>query len=97
MTAQTNALDDVVVVGFGTIRRRDLTGSVASVKASDIVRTPTHNPLEAIQGRASGVDITRSSGNAGAGVNIQIRGTRSIPSALNTASGTNPKRSPGSD
>jgi len=78
LTAQSNALDEVVVVGFGTIKRRDLTGAVASVKAADIVKAPTHNAIEAIQGRAAGVDITRSSGNAGAGINIQIRGTRSI-------------------
>ncbi|RDC54693.1 TonB-dependent receptor [Pedobacter chinensis] len=78
LTAQSNVLDEVVVVGFGTIKRRDLTGAVASVKAADIVRAPTHNAIEAIQGRAAGVDITRSSGNAGAGINIQIRGTRSI-------------------
>lgn len=90
LAAQQNALDDVVVVGFGTIKRRDLTGSVSSVKAADIVRAPTHNPLEAIQGRAAGVDITRSSGNAGAGVNIQLRGTRSIPNPLNTINGVNP-------
>ncbi|TKB97146.1 TonB-dependent receptor [Pedobacter cryotolerans] len=78
ISSQTNALDEVVVVGFGTIRRRDLTGAVASVKAAEIIKAPTHNAIEAIQGRAAGVDITRSSGNAGAGVNIQIRGTRSI-------------------
>lgn len=90
LALQQNSLDDVVVVGFGTIKRRDLTGAVSSVKAADIVKTPTHNPLEAIQGRAAGVDITRSSGNAGAGVNIQLRGTRSIPNALNTARGVLP-------
>ncbi|MCX2480819.1 TonB-dependent receptor [Pedobacter sp. MC2016-15] len=90
LAAQSNALDDVVVVGFGTMKRRDLTGAVATVKASDIVKAPTHNALEAIQGRAPGVDITRSTGNAGAGVNIQVRGTRSIPNALNTAGGINP-------
>lgn len=90
LAAQQNSLEDVVVIGYGTIKRRDLTGSVSSVKATDIVKTPTHNALEAIQGRASGVDITRSSGAAGSGVNIQIRGTRSIPNALNTANGINP-------
>ncbi|WP_316735811.1 TonB-dependent receptor [Pedobacter aquatilis] len=78
LVSQANDLDEVVVVGFGTIKRRDLTGAVASVKAADIVKAPTHNAIEAIQGRAAGVDITRSSGSAGAGVNIQIRGTRSI-------------------
>ncbi len=90
LAVQQNALEDVVVVGFGTIKRRDLTGAVASVKASDIVRAPTHNPLEAIQGRAAGVDITRSSGNAGAGVDIRLRGTRSIANPITTAAGINP-------
>ncbi|KAI9453512.1 hypothetical protein F5148DRAFT_1289077 [Russula earlei] len=75
----TNAqLDDVVVIGYGTVKKRDLTGSVASVKASDIVRSPTSNPLEAIQGMVPGADITRSSGKAGAGVTVLIRGTRTI-------------------
>lgn len=90
LVVQTNALDEVVVVGYGTIKRRDLTGAVASVKSADIVRAPTHNAIEAIQGRAAGVDITRSSGVAGAGVNIQIRGTRSIsnnPSPLYVVDG----------
>jgi TonB-linked SusC/RagA family outer membrane protein len=82
LAIQQNALDDVVVIGYGTIKRRDLTGSVSSVKAVDIARTPTHNALEAIQGRAAGVDITRSSGAAGSGVNIQLRGTRSIANNL---------------
>ncbi|WP_345955513.1 TonB-dependent receptor [Mucilaginibacter sp. PAMB04168] len=89
LAAQQNSLDEVVYIGYQTVKRRDLTGSVPSVKAADIVRAPTHNPLEAIQGRAAGVDISRSSGNAGAGVNIQIRGTRSIPTALTNAAGIN--------
>lgn len=75
-------LNEVVVIGYGTVKRRDLTGSVASVKSEEIVETPTHNALEAIQGRAAGVDIVRSSGAAGSGVDIFIRGERSISSSL---------------
>lgn len=75
---EQKALNEVVVIGYGTVKRRDLTGSVASVKAADIVRSPTSNPLEAIQGMVPGMDITRSSGRAGAGVNVLIRGTRTI-------------------
>lgn len=75
-------LNEVVVIGYGSVKRRDLTGSVASVKSEEIVETPTHNALEAIQGRAAGVDIVRSSGAAGSGVDIFIRGERSISSAL---------------
>lgn len=78
LTADAAALDEVVVIGYGTIKRRDLTGSVASVKAEEIVQAPTHNAVEAIQGRVSGVDITRSSGAAGSGTNITIRGNKSI-------------------
>lgn len=71
-------LDQVVVVGYGTQRRRDLTGSVYSVKPGQITQTPTFNALEALQGRVPGLDITRSSGNAGAGVNILVRGQRTL-------------------
>jgi TonB-linked SusC/RagA family outer membrane protein len=71
-------LDEVVVIGYGEIRKRDLTGAVSSVKTADIVKLPTHNPVEALQGKIPGMDIVRSSGNAGAGVNITIRGNRSI-------------------
>ncbi|MDR3329290.1 MAG: TonB-dependent receptor [Prevotellaceae bacterium] len=74
-------LDDVVVIGYGTVRKRDLTGAVASVKTSDIVGVPTSNPLNAIQGKVAGMDIVSSSGNAGAGVDIRIRGNRSIVGA----------------
>lgn len=72
------ALEEVVVIGYGTVRKRDLTGSVASVKAEEIVQAPTHNAIEAIQGRVAGVDITRTSGAAGSGANITIRGNKSI-------------------
>lgn len=73
-----NDLNDVVVIGYGTVKRKDLTGSVFSVKSADITRTPTHNAVEAIQGRVPGVDLTRNSGEAGGGVNIAVRGNRSL-------------------
>ena len=60
-------MEGVVVIGYGIVKKRDLTGSVASVKTSDIVKAPTRNPLEAIQGMVPGVDITRNSGSAGSG------------------------------
>jgi TonB-linked SusC/RagA family outer membrane protein len=76
-------LEEVVVIGYGTTKRRDLTGAVVSVKPEEITARPGPNPMESLQGRVAGLDITRSSGQAGAGVNIQLRGTRSF-----TASGT---------
>ncbi|WP_375436961.1 carboxypeptidase-like regulatory domain-containing protein [uncultured Hymenobacter sp.] len=81
LAADAAALDEVVVIGYGTVKKRDLTGSVYSVKSDDIVQTPTHNAVEAIQGRVPGADIVRSSGAAGANSTISIRGTRSINSA----------------
>ncbi len=72
------SLDEVVVIGYGTVKKRDLTGSVSSIKSEEILKSPTFNALEAIQGKVSGVDITRNSGAAGSGVNIVIRGNRSI-------------------
>ncbi len=78
MSNITKTMDEVVVIGYGTVKRRDLTGAVASIKSEEIVLTPTHNVVEAMQGRVSGVDITRSSGSAGAGANIRVRGNRSI-------------------
>jgi TonB-linked SusC/RagA family outer membrane protein len=84
LTPGANNLEEVVVIGYGTTKRRDLTGSVASVKAEDIVLRPGPNPMEALQGRVAGLDITRTSGQPGAGVNIQLRGTRSFTLGANT-------------
>ena len=71
-------LDDVVVVGYGAVKKRDLTGAVASVKAEDLMRTPTGNVMEAIQGQVAGFDITRSNGDAGASMKMTMRGNRSV-------------------
>ena len=54
MQPDTQTLDEVVVIGYGTVKKRDLTGAVASVKSEDIVRMPTSNVLEAIQGQVAG-------------------------------------------
>lgn len=74
----TQALDEVVVIGYGTVKKRDLTGSVASIKQADIVAIPTTNALESLQGKVAGLDMTKSSGSAGAGVSYTIRGNRSL-------------------
>ncbi|WP_437919084.1 SusC/RagA family TonB-linked outer membrane protein [Sphingobacterium sp. LRF_L2] len=73
-----DVLEEVVVVGYGTVKKRDLTGAVASVKPEEIMRTPTANVMEALQGKVSGMDIMKSSGRAGANVNVTLRGSRSI-------------------
>ena len=74
----TKNLDEVVVIGYGTMKKRDLTGAVASVKSEDITMSPVMNPMQALQGRVAGLDITKSSGQAGATPDIQLRGNRSF-------------------
>jgi len=81
LVSDETALNEVVVIGYGTVKKRDLTGSVVSVKGEDIAKVPSANPLESIQGKVPGVDITRNSGAASSGVSINIRGTRSITAA----------------
>ena len=76
-----STLSEVVVVGFGTVKKRDNTGSIASVKTSELVLTPTHNAVESMQGRVAGVDIQRTSGAPGSGSAITIRGNRTITGA----------------
>lgn len=71
-------LEEVVAVGYGTVKKRDLTGAVTSVKSQDITLRPGPNPIEALQGKVAGLDITRTSGQPGAGVQMRLRGTRSI-------------------
>src|SRR6185503_4399692 len=74
MAPGENKLDEVVVVGYGTTKRRDLTGSIVSVKPAEITARPGPNAMESLQGRVAGLDITRASGQPGAAVNIQLRG-----------------------
>lgn len=82
MEPDVASLDDVVVIGYGTMKRRDLTGAVSSVTNEDLTIQPVSNVVEALQGKVAGLDITKSSGQAGADVTMQLRGTRSF-----TASG----------
>jgi TonB-linked SusC/RagA family outer membrane protein len=71
-------LNEIVVIGYGTVKRRDLTGAVASVSGKDIAATPVPNVAQAMQGKLPGVNITSQDGRPGAGVNIRVRGGTSI-------------------
>jgi TonB-linked SusC/RagA family outer membrane protein len=77
---QPNAtgLADAVVVGYGTQRKRDVTGSVSTVKGDDFKNLPVSNAADALQGRASGVDIIRDDGSPGSNPSIRIRGTGTV-------------------
>lgn len=74
----TKDIEEVVVIGYGKVKKSDLTGSVASVSAKDLAATPAMNALQALQGRASGLNIVTSGGAPGAGANVTIRGGASI-------------------
>lgn len=78
MEIEGEVVDEVVVIGYGSVRKSDLTGSVTSVKMSDINDIPTSSIDQALQGRIAGADIMSTSGEPGAATSIRIRGTRSI-------------------
>lgn len=71
-------LDDVVVVGYGTMKRSDITGSVVSVGADEIKKTIVTSVDQALQGRAAGVQVTQNSGSPGGGISVAIRGVNSL-------------------
>ncbi len=73
-------LEEVVVVGYGSMKTRDVVGSVASVKTDELAALKTVSVNQALQGRASGVNVTTNSGMPGAPTKIRIRGTNSISS-----------------
>jgi TonB-linked SusC/RagA family outer membrane protein len=75
LTALPSALTEVVVVGYGTSKKIDVTGAVSSVKGADIQNLPVASAAQALDGRASGVNIVRNDGSPGAAPSIRIRGT----------------------
>ncbi|MEJ7557461.1 MAG: TonB-dependent receptor [Pedobacter sp.] len=78
LTSGQSDLDEVVVVGYGTARKRDLTGSVASIKGSELNSVPSTNVIQSLAGRASGVNVSQNTGAPGAAISVRIRGTNSI-------------------
>ena len=71
-------IDEVVVIGYGTMRRADLTGAVSSVSSEEIVRTPVNNIAEAISGKLAGVQVLTTDGAPDAEVSMYVRGRNSI-------------------
>lgn len=78
LVPELKKLDEIVVVGYGTMKRRDLTGSVTSIKSEDIEKTKAANVLQVLQGKVAGLDMQQSSGQAGSGFSLKLRGDRSI-------------------
>lgn len=78
LTPAASNLNEVIVVGYGTQRREAVTGSVASIKGTQLNEVPSANAAQALQGRVAGVELTQNSTKPGATMQIRIRGTRSI-------------------
>lgn len=81
LKAENKALEEVVVIGYGSQKRKDLTGSVASVTMEDINKAPVRSFDEALAGRVAGVQVTSADGRPGGGVDIVIRGNNSVTGA----------------
>jgi len=78
MSEDVRALEEVVVVGYGTVRKKDATGAVSALGSKDFQKGIVTSPEQLMQGRVAGVQITQSSGEPGGGINVRIRGTSSV-------------------
>lgn len=74
------SLQQVVVVGYGTVKRKDLTGAISSINATTIEKVPVVSAAQALQGRAAGVQVTNNDGSPGGNISVLIRGTGSLAS-----------------
>ena len=78
MKDDTQSLDEVVVIGYGTMRKKDLSGAVASIKSDDLMLGNPTSISQALQGKLAGVQVNQSDGAPGSGVSITIRGANSF-------------------
>ena len=78
MESATIGIDEVVAIGYGTVKKSDLTGSVSSVRAEEFSSQPVLSVDHAMQGRVSGVQVTQADGAPGSGISIRIRGGNSL-------------------
>ncbi len=81
LSTQATVLDEIVVVGYGTQRKSDLTGSISTVKGDELKRVASGNVEQLLQGKVAGVLVTPSSGKPGAGAVVRIRGTGTLNDA----------------
>ena len=79
----SKVLEEIVVIGYGTLRKSDLTGSVATVKAEQIMERPAPSLAQALAGRMAGVQVNTNSGRPGGRTTIRVRGFSSINSSNN--------------
>lgn len=81
LSIDNQILNDVVVIGYGTVKKSDLTGAVGSVKAKELAQLPSSSVEQALQGRVAGVQVTPISGEPGAGAIVRIRGVGTLNNA----------------
>lgn len=74
----TNTLDEVVIVGYGSMSRSNVTGAISSISTEELQRSPVPNVVEALRGQVAGLRITRGNGQPGSGVSFTVRGTNSL-------------------
>ena len=72
------SLDEVVVVGYGTQKKSDLTGAIATISSDQLMKTPSTSVVQALQGKAAGVQVFNSSGMPGASITVRVRGINTI-------------------
>jgi len=78
LVEDADMLDELVVIGYGAVKKRDLTGAVASVKSKELTEFVVPNPVQALQGRVAGVNITNRSGNPAGSIKVRVRGSNSV-------------------
>ena len=81
LSSESNVLDEVVAIGYGTVKKSDLTGSVSSITADKLQKTPAANLANALQGQAAGVTVNSLSGRPGAAPEVRIRGVGTVNGA----------------
>lgn len=77
-TSKEKTIEEVVVIGYGTQKKSNVTGAIASIKASDIEAIPAGKPEQVLQGRAAGVSVVTNSGQPGSSATVRIRGLTSF-------------------
>ena len=78
LTDDNKVLDEVVVIGYGTAKRKDITTAVSSVSTEDLEKIPIVSAAQAMQGKAAGVTVVKPNGQPGAGLVVRVRGTTSM-------------------
>ena len=78
MTETSGRLEDVIVIGYGTTKRKDLTGSVGQVRMSDLAKAPVKSFDDALAGRVAGVSVGTNDGQPGSNSNVVIRGAGTL-------------------